>query len=141
MTYAIEFGEETKGKVAEQKERLEREMLKEFGILFNFEVVDSKMKNGCPVIEFSQKNVMTGNQLGILGNAIFTVGCNITLMPYETEKGNRIWVGSVYLTWEHQSGGSNGSRIGQVTYHADEYNHDFGFGSKPGKFEVMRTRG
>lgn len=72
-------------------------------------------------IEFSQPWVMSGTQLGLLGEAIVRVNLDIQLSPTYSDTNGMWWWGPISLRWEHPDGGTNGQTIGQVWFWPEKY--------------------
>ena len=135
-------------KILKKKETLEKLLLRYYGYKFNLEVEEVEKKNGDVYIQFFQAHVMTGSQLGILGETIINVDFLITLFPYEVKEkevdkyGNIIpvgalkWWGTINLQWQHPTG-SNGHDIGDIRYYD---NDPIDFNMERRDFTIIKTR-
>lgn len=114
-----------------KKHQLEALLLKTYGQKFDLMDTfnDHEVRVGSKqMIPFEQESVITGNQLGILGAAIYNV--NLLIHLYYVEATN-IWTGGIDLRWYHPDGGQNGHTIGWVMY---KYNDDQTYG----EFSITR---
>jgi hypothetical protein len=120
---------------------IENELLRVYGIKTDLRAEKCQRKEGVPFyVSISQECIMTGAQLGILGETIYAVDLDIVMSAYEQDEPGKgddlVFSGTIHLRWRHKNGGSNGSSIGYLFFDPKEFGREIGRGR--GRFTIKK---